>query len=285
MMLPYFRNAGPDGKQRPLGFSHRGFSTDGAENSLKAFARAAELGFGYLEIDVRTSRDKVVMVFHDELLDRVTDGSGPVAAHTRQELAKVRIRGGEPIPTLEEVLLRWPGMRLNIDVKDDASVEPFAELINRTRAHERVLVASFSDRRRLRVLRLLDARTASSAGMLVNGLIRAGGNLGLTGILRRAARVDAVQVPLRYRGVPVVTDGYLRRCARAGLQVHVWTINEEALIEELLGRGVDGLVSDRADLLAAALDRRGAWPQGPQPAPGTQEGPATKDSAQDRLDP
>ena len=262
MVLPYFRNAGPDGRQRPAAFSHRGFSAAGAENSLAAFAAAAELGFGYLEIDVRTSRDGVVMVFHDEVLDRVTDATGPLAALTRRELAGVRLSGGEPIPTLEEVLLRWPTMRLNIDVKDDASVVPFAELINRTRSHERVLVASFSDRRRLRVLRLLEGRTASSAGMAVNGLIRLGLLPGLTGVLRRAARFDAVQVPLTYRGIPVLTRGFLRRCARAGLQVHVWTINDRALMEELLDRGVDGLVSDRADLLADVLERRGSWPQG-----------------------
>jgi glycerophosphoryl diester phosphodiesterase len=263
MVLPYFRNAGSDGVQRPAAFSHRGFSTAGAENSLAAFDAASDLGFGYLEIDVRTSRDGVVMVFHDELLDRVTDACGPLSARTREELAGVRLSGGEPIPTLEEVLLRWPAMRLNIDLKDDAAVEPFAELINRTRAHDRVLVASFSDRRRLRVLRLLDARTASSAGMAVNALIRLGLPPGLTAVLRRAARVDAVQVPLTYRGVPVLTRGFLRRCARAGLQVHVWTINDPALMEELLNGGVDGLVSDRADLLAEVLDRRGAWPQNP----------------------
>jgi glycerophosphoryl diester phosphodiesterase len=263
MVLPYFRNTGPDGRQRPAAFSHRGYSVSGAENSLAAFAAAFELGFGYLEIDVRTSRDGVVMVFHDEMLDRVTDASGPLAARTRSELAGVRLRGGEPIPTLEEVLLRWPAMRLNIDVKDDASVEPFAELINRTGAHGRVLVASFSDRRRLRVLGLLEARTASSAGMAVNALIRLGLPPVLMPVLRRTARVDAVQVPLAYRGIPVLTRGFLRRCARAGLQVHVWTINDRALMEELLDRGVDGLVSDRADLLADVLSRRGSWPQAP----------------------
>ncbi len=262
MVLPYFHNAGPDGRQRPAAFSHRGFSVAGAENSLAAFAAASDLGFGYLEIDVRTSSDGVVMVFHDELLDRVTDVSGPLAARTWQELSGVRLRGGEPIPTLEEVLLRWPAMRLNIDVKDDASVKPFAELINRTGAHERVLVASFSDRRRLRVLNLLEGRTASSAGMAVNGLIRLGLPPALMAALRRAARIDAVQVPLTYRGIPVLTRGFLRRCARAGLQVHVWTINDSALMEELLDRGVDGLVSDRADLLAEVLERRGSWPQG-----------------------
>ncbi|WP_159617345.1 glycerophosphodiester phosphodiesterase [Arthrobacter zhaoguopingii] len=274
MTLAYFQNTGPDGRQRPLGFSHRGFSPAGAENSLSAFADAARLGFGYLEIDVRSTRDGVVMVFHDETLDRVTDARGPIAARTRAELAGVRIRGGEPIPTLEEVLLRWPEMRLNIDIKDEGSVKPFADLINRLRAHDRVLVASFSDFRRLRVLRRLEARTASSAGMAVNGLIRLGGHLGLTGPLRRVARVDAVQVPLSYRRIPVVTPGYVRRCRKAGLQVHVWTINEPAAMERLLDQGVDGLVSDRADQLADVLNRRGSWPQG---RPAQTDPPAASD--------
>lgn len=226
---------------------------------MTAFEAAVDLGFRYLEIDVRTTRDGVVMVFHDERLERVTDGAGRLADHTASDLESVRVGGREPIPRLSTVLGRWPHVRLNIDVKDDSSVQPVADVIEAAGAHDRVLVASFSDRRRLRVLKRLSRPTASSAGMAVNAVLKILSPLGLTGLAARAAHVDCIQVPRHYRGLPVVTRGFVRHCNAAGIPVHVWTINEPAEMEELLDLGVRGLVSDRADLLAHVMRDRGHW--------------------------
>ncbi|WP_394250765.1 glycerophosphodiester phosphodiesterase family protein [Arthrobacter pityocampae] len=260
---PYLDSAaGTPPRPQPIALSHRGFAPDGGENTLAAFERAVDLGFRYLEIDVHASSDGVVMVFHDEVLDRVTGDSGPVAARTARDLGGLSVGGRGGIPTLEAVLLRWPELRLNIDVKSDACVRPFADLINRHAAHDRVLVASFSDRRRLAVLRLLDRPTASSAGMAVNTLLKLAAPLGLAGPLARAARVQALQVPETYRGVRVVTRGFVRRCAAAGLQVHVWTVNERAGMDRLLDLGVHGIVSDAADVLAECMAGRYTWPPG-----------------------
>lgn len=253
MAKPYFTTNGP------LALSHRGFSPDGLENTLTAMEAALELGFRYLEIDVRTTSDGVVMVFHDEYLERVTDGKGRLADHSLAQLDSVRVRGRERIPTLAEVLERWPGVRLNVDIKDDASVQPFVDVIEAAGAHDRVLVASFSDRRRLRVLKRLSLPTASSAGMAVNAVLKAVSPLGMTRWLARLARVDCLQVPQRYRGLPVVTRGFVRRCHAAGVPVHVWTINERPVMEALLELGVSGLVSDRADVLAEVMRDRGYW--------------------------
>jgi len=259
---PYLDNAaGTPPRAQPLALSHRGFAPDGGENTMAAFERAVALGFRYLEIDVHASSDGVVMVFHDEVLDRVTEDRGPITARTAQHLAGLSVGGGGGIPTLEAVLLRWPEVRLNIDVKSDACARPFAELVNRHAAHDRVLVASFSDRRRREILRLLDRPTASSAGMTVNALLKIAAPLGLAGPVARAARVHALQVPETYRGVRVVTEGFVRRCQDAGLQVHVWTVNDRAGMDRLLELGVDGLVSDAADVLAECLRDRDAWPQ------------------------
>ncbi|MFJ6002118.1 glycerophosphodiester phosphodiesterase family protein [Arthrobacter sp. NPDC092385] len=246
----------------PLALSHRGFAPGGGENTMAAFERAVDLGFAFLEIDVRASSDGVVMVFHDEDLGRVTDASGPVASRTAQELGALSIGGSGGIPTLEAVLGRWPALRLNIDVKSEDCVRPFADLVNRLAAHDRVLVASFSDRRRRAVLRLLDRPTASSAGMAVNAALKLCAPLGLAGPLARIAGVQALQVPETYRGVRVVTGRFLRSCHAAGLQVHVWTINERRDMDRLLDLGVDGLVSDAADVLADCMRNRSAWPQG-----------------------
>lgn len=260
---PYLDSpAGPSGRPRPLAFSHRGFAPEGGENTLASFGRAVDLGFGYLEIDVRASRDGVVMVFHDEELHRVTGTPGLVSARTAEELGGLQVGGGGGIPTLEDVLRRWPGLRLNIDVKSDDCVQPFADLVNRMAVHDRVLLASFSDRRRRRVLRLLDAPTASSAGMAVNALLKLLAPSGLAAPLARIAGVQALQVPETYRGVRVVTGRFVEACHAAGLQVHVWTINDREDMDRLLDLGVDGLVSDAADVLAACMTARSAWPQG-----------------------
>ena len=259
---PYLDNrSGTRSDASPLALSHRGFAPAGGENTMAAFERSVELGFRYLEIDVRASGDGVVMVFHDELLDRVTDARGPIAGRTAAELGALPAGGGGGIPTLEEVLLRWPELRLNIDVKSDDCARPFAELVNRLGAHDRVLVASFSDRRRRRVLRLLDRPTASSAGMAVNALLKLAAPLGLAGPLARIAEVQALQVPETYRGVRVVTRRFVASCHAAGLHVHVWTVNAREDMDRLLDLGVDGLVSEAADVLASCLADRAAWPQ------------------------
>ncbi|MHA7179733.1 glycerophosphodiester phosphodiesterase family protein [Arthrobacter sp. MDB2-24] len=258
---PYLDNRGTRPGLLPLALAHRGFAPGGGENTMAAFERAVELGFRYLEIDVRASGDGVVMVFHDEDLDRVTDAHGPVAGRSASDLGGLSVGGHGGIPTLEALLLRWPDLRLNIDVKGDDCVRPFADLVNRLSAHDRVLVASFSDRRRRAVLRLLERPTASSAGMAVNALLKLLAPLGLAGSAARLAGVQALQVPETYRGVRVVTRRFLRSCRSAGLQVHVWTINERAEMDRLLDLGVDGLVSDAADVLADCMTARSAWPQ------------------------
>ena len=150
---PYLNPTFPgSGQNRPLAMSHRGFSLAGQENSMAAFRAAVELGFRYLETDVRATRDGVLMAFHDPTLERTTDGRGELTAHTAGQLAQLRI-SGEPIPTFEELLAAWPDVCLNVDVKDMAAADELARLIEAYAAHDRVLVASFSDRRRFRVLR------------------------------------------------------------------------------------------------------------------------------------
>jgi glycerophosphoryl diester phosphodiesterase len=162
----------------------------------------------------------------------------------------------------------FPDARFNLDVKDWNSVRSLAAAIERHALHDRVLIASFSDRRRRAVLRLLSRRTASSAGTAANAaFVALSPLLAVPGVgaLARAVvgrvlrDVDALQVPVRYRAVQVVTPGFVRRAHEMGLYVHVWTINEPAEMHRLLDLGVDGIVSDRADLLREVLVSRGAW--------------------------
>jgi glycerophosphoryl diester phosphodiesterase len=248
--------------------AHRGFSLGGLENTLAAFRAAVELGYSHLETDVHTTSDGELFLFHDRTLDRVTDGHGRIHDLTADEVRRVRIGGTEPVSTFDELVAAFPQARFNLDVKDWHSVPSVVAAIERYSVHDRVLIASFSDRRRRAVLKQLSRRTASSAGTMANALFLVLGPLlsapalgfPARAALRRALRdVDALQVPVRYRAIPVVTAGFVRRAHRLGLYVHVWTINDPAEMHRLLDLGVDGIVSDRADLLKDVLQARGQW--------------------------
>lgn len=263
---PYFETSGDASRPtRPVAMAHRGFSLDGLENSMAAFRAAVDLGYQHLETDVHTTSDGVLLLFHDDTLERVTDGRGRISDLTAAEVAAARIGGLEPVPLFDELLTAFPHARMNLDVKDRDSIRSLAAAIERHGAHDRVLVASFSDRRRRAVLRLLSRPVASSAGVVTNGLFVLLGPLLPAGLLRLVLRrplrdVQALQVPVRHGVVRVVTPGFVRRAHRLGLVVHVWTINGPAEMHRLLDLGVDGIVTDRADLLKQVLQERGEWP-------------------------
>ncbi len=258
VMLPYFLRK--DGSVGPLAFAHRGFSLDGLENSMAAFQAAVELGTVHLETDVHTTSDGVLLVFHDSSLDRVTDSIGKVSELTAAQVAAARIGGVEPVPTFDELVSALPQVRLNLDVKDWNSVGPMAAAIEKHGGHDRILVTSFSDRRRRAVLSKLSRRVASSAGSSLTALFVLLGPVLPVPLARKLlSGVDVFQVPVRYGRFPVVTPGFIRRAHRCDRQVHVWTVNDPAEMERLLDLGVDGIVSDRLDLLKEVLVRRGQW--------------------------
>lgn len=247
----------------PSGFvalAHRGFAPDGGENSLAAFAAARDLGFRYVETDAHATADGVAVALHDATLDRTTDARGRVGDLPWAAVRRALIGGREPVPLLEDVLGTWPELRVNVDVKDARAAAPVAAVIERTRAHDRVCVASFSAARRRATLAALTRPVATSAatGEVARFLVAR-----RTGLARAAARalrpVDCLQVPVAQGRVRVVDAGTVAAAHAAGRQVHVWTVNDPAQMRTLLDLGVDGLVTDRADLLRDVLRERGTW--------------------------
>lgn len=238
--------------------AHRGFSRDGLENSMAAFAAAVDLGFRYVETDAHATSDGVAVALHDATLDRTTDGHGLVRELPWREVRTARIGGVEPVPLLEDLLGTWPDLRVNIDVKEAAGVYPVADVIERTAAHDRVCVASFSVARRRATLRRLTRPVATSAGTSEIVRFLVGARLGrpLDGLARQ---VDCLQVPAAAGALVVVDERTLAAAHAAGLRVHVWTVNQPAPMHRLLDLGVDGLISDRADLLRGVLEERGIW--------------------------
>lgn len=309
--VPYLLNSKPGPLfHAPLAFAHRGADPE-RENTMAAFERAVELGYRYLEIDVRTAADGTLVVFHDEMLDRVTDGSGPLSSKTWEELSRLRVIGsgrngaayetsageltdgndrlfrreprgdrdlaepdegaadgpagetaGEPLVTFEDLLARWEDVHLNVDLKDAASVDEFARIVEKQGAHERVLAASFNDARRHRVRRKMSRKVSTSGGWVATGLMVLFGPLGLMGRLRsRLADIDCVQVPIKQGPVTIVSKRFIDRCHKAGLQVHVWVVDEPSEMHRLLDLGVDGLMTDDVEALAAVMEERSVWPQ------------------------
>jgi glycerophosphoryl diester phosphodiesterase len=250
----------------PIAFAHRGGAMSGLENSMPAFQRAIDMGYQYLETDVHATADGVTMAFHDDTLDRVTDRTGQVAQLPYAEVAKARIAGVEPIPRLEDVLGTWPDIRVNIDVKSEPAIAPLAETLHRTKAWDRVCVASFSDRRlahiraRMRVLAGRDVCT--SLGPRGVALLKARS----VGVWRRTPSqiahtgVACAQVPYMVGAVPFVTRAFLDNAHARGLQVHVWTVNERQWMERLLDLGVDGIITDELHMLREVMEARGLWP-------------------------
>ena len=251
-MHPYFE----DGF---LAFAHRGGGLEMPENTLAAFHRAAGLGYHYLELDVRATRDGRAVVFHDAELDRVTDSEGLVSRCTWAELETVRVAGREPIPLLEEVLETFPGLKINIDAKEDTVVEALAGVLRRADALRRVCVGCFSNRRLRRLRRLLgpDLCTALGPGEVMRLWFHA-----RTGLPAGRFAGQCAQVPVDYYGMEVVTPRFVQACARAGLPLHVWTIDDPVEMNSLIDLGVSGLMTDRPEVLKGELQRRSLWTGG-----------------------
>jgi glycerophosphoryl diester phosphodiesterase len=247
-----------------VAMAHRGGAMHadlvGLENTLEAFRHAVELGYHYLETDVHASRDGVLLAFHDIVLDRVTDRLGPLATLTAEEIGQARIAGAHAVPTMAELFEEFPDVRFNIDLKAEAAVHPLAALIERTGAHDRVCVGSFSPGRMRAFRTVTEGRVATSATPPEVAAFRAApsGALART-LLRGPHRPAALQVPHRRGRLTVVTPGLVRRAHAAGLHVHVWTVDEPDEMHHLLDLGVDGLITDRTDLLRDVLVARGQW--------------------------
>ncbi|MEU7479883.1 glycerophosphodiester phosphodiesterase [Lentzea sp. NPDC042327] len=253
MTHPYL--AGP----HPRAFAHRGWHLDdltGMENSLSSFRRAAREGYRYVETDVHATSDGEVVVHHDRTLDRTTDGEGVVSALPWARVRDARVGGREPIARLADVLEELPETFFNIDVKADNAVEPVVTLLRRTGALHRVCLASFSDHRLARLRRLGGAGLLTSMGPRSAGALWAARRVPFAGL---AVRGQVAQVPRSQGRLTVVDRRFVAAAHKRALEVHVWTIDDEADMRALLDLGVDGLVTDRPDVLRDVLRSRGDW--------------------------
>lgn len=241
----------------PRILAHRGLAIEAPENTLLAFLRALTLGITHLETDVHASADGVAVVSHDPDLSRVAGRDVRVADLTMAQLREVDLGEGQSFCSLAEMLDAFPDARVNIDIKSPDAVVPAIEAIKDTNARARVLIGSFSTARRLGVVRALPgvATSVSALGVLP---VLAAARCGATSLLRRLTRdVDALQIPPTIWRAAALTERAVGALRRVGVETHIWTINDPVEMARLLDLGVDGIVTDRADLALQVVRARG----------------------------
>ncbi len=263
MPRPYF------GPTTPFPFAHRGGAKRWPENTLLAFRSSADLGIRHIETDLHETADGYFVCFHDETVERTTDGRGLVREHTLVELQRLDAayhfeREGRHayrdeyvrVPTLEEALALDPDLHYNLELKpnDPTGARRLWELIEHHGVHDRVLVASEHDQVGDAFRKLSQGRVATSAGL------RGARGFWLRVLSRTAKRgsfaFDALQIPPTYRGLRVTTPRFVEAAHHHGIQVHVWTVDDPAQMRELLDAGVDAIMSDLPDVLLEVLAKR-----------------------------
>lgn len=236
--------------------AHRGLSLEAPENSLLAFAHALAQGTRFIETDARATADGVAVLCHDETLERMTGDPRRVAQFTWNELSRVALGHGQHLCSLAEALHAFPDAHFNIDVKSADAALPVVTAVEAASARDRVLVTSFSERRRRAAVRRLPgvATSASSPRLLIAVF---GAVLGLRPVVRLALHgIHAVQAPQRVWVLRVTTPRVIRAFHAVGVEVHIWTINTPERMSRLLDLGVDGIVTDRSDLAMQLLRSR-----------------------------
>jgi glycerophosphoryl diester phosphodiesterase len=248
------------GNGGPYPVAHRGGAGLAPENSLAAFGRAHDLGFRYLETDIQLTADDVCVAFHDTKLRRTLGVPGTVRETTWSAL-RAHTFDGQRVPEVDELLEAYPEARFMMDLKDPAALRPLLTALRRHRAVDRVCLAGAPDRLLLAarecagpelstalgwgsITRLaVAARTGSALGSIGGGLVPA----------------EFVHVPIRLGRLPVYRARLVSMAHDLGLRVMVWTVNDAAVMHELLDDGADGVITDRPDILREVLIARDAW--------------------------
>ena len=262
---PFFENF----DQKPIVFAHQGGNQVSPGNTLFAFERAAEMGVDILEMDAHITKDGVLVIIHDEDVDRTTDGTGLIEKMTLAEIKEFDAgywwtdddgetypyRGqGITIPTLEEIFQAFPDYPVNIEIKktEGSIAEPLCEMIRKYDMQDKAIIASFHDER-IAEFRKVCPEVATSAGrsevtefVILNYIFMGG--------LYSPAEF-AFQVPERNSGILVVRPGFIRGAHGRNLQVHVWTPNTREELLKFIDMGVDGIMTDRPDILMELLGR------------------------------
>lgn len=237
---------------------------------MEAFQAAVDLGYRYLETDLHRTSDGMLVAFHDDTLDRTTDGSGPVSARSWDELGGFdaayhfaphqgypRRGRGVRIPSLDEVFDAFPSIRLILDLKQPGFETQLADYLRARGREDQVIVGAFSDTRLARFRKASQGRVATSAGPAETLALWTAARFGRS--LKTGA--DALQVPEDFAFVALADRKLVEAAQAGGRQVHVWTVNDPDHMAQLLDVGVHAIITDRPDVLKQLMQERGEWAQ------------------------
>ena len=247
----------------PIVMAHRGGSEVAPENTMAAFRSLKGMGINYLETDVHLTADGQVVVCHDRTLERTYGGVGSILERTYEEILELRNDAGQTMPLLSEVLTEFPDLYLNIDAKTNEVATPLVELLLEHDAMGRTLIASFSERRLERIRRIGGPQVTTSLGVkgIVNLLLAAEtmSNAESWRVPGPRHHVRAAQVPVKSKGIRIVSPRFVATAHTAGLAVHVWTVNDPEIMVELIEMGVDGIITDVPMVARDVLSDMGLW--------------------------
>ena len=250
MLHPFLKH------KKPIAFAHRGGASDAPENTMPAFQRAIDLGYIYIETDVHVTRDGVLLAFHDDDLSRTCGRPGLICELDYAEVSQARVNGVEPIPRLEDLIATWPDAHINIDCKSDQALQPLEARLARGDLFERVCIGSFSDRRLNHLRETFGDKLCTSMGPRDVTKLRLGSWVRTAGKFRN---IHAAQVPVSQGPLTIVDRKFVDAAHRADLQVHVWTIDDPVEMARLLDLDVDGIMTDRPEILKKVMLDRSCW--------------------------
>ena len=237
--------------------AHRGGALEAQENSLQAFHHAASLGYRYMETDMQVSADGEIYLFHDDSLERVSNGTGVFSDYKAAEIDKLRLHNDEPIPRLADALAALPEAVFNIDIKRANGTEPLAKFLSSHKEADRVIAASFHKDRLARLKELASKPVQVTA--VQSDVIKL--KLMGWGVPLKKPDVIAAQVPLRHYGLSIITPSMVSICKKLDIKLHVWTIDDADIMRWLIDCGVDGIMTDRPSLLREVAIEKGCWPE------------------------
>jgi glycerophosphoryl diester phosphodiesterase len=253
----------------PLVIAHQGGDGVWPGETMLAYQNAVDLGVDVLEMDIHITKDGELILMHDETVDRTTDGTGEIESMTLTDLKKLDAaydwspdegktfpyRGqGIQVATLEEIFQAFPEMRMTIEIKKTNSpmAKPFCDLIREYNMQDKVLVASFHDER-LKEFRTECPEVATSSAKNETTVFVLLTKAFLGGFY--SPIFYSLQVPEESGGITVMTPAFVRAAHARNLAVEPWTINDEETMRKFIEWGVDGIITDRPDILMEVLGR------------------------------
>ena len=221
-------------------FVHRGNSIKFTENTYESFQEAINIGYKYIETDLRITSDNKIITFHDQNLKRICGVEKDINNLTYKEISQLDLYKGGTIPELSHILESFPNIRFNIDFKSEETLHKTLDILDSHMAYDRVCLASF-DSQILKKAKTLRPNSCVSMGMLDTFLFKL--------FNKNQYNFDCIQIPIKWKGIKLLTKKVIKKAHNNGMKVNIWTVNDEDEMIKLIEMGVDGIMTDDALLL------------------------------------